>query len=196
MAWIKTVCLQKVWMPWMAFWMHGLIDYCLLHWRTFVALGNNTNGKKSYKRKTKHVINTNSQFVTAIIIIIISFTLFWTKSIEICPGKLPLCTRHRGDFSCLNTPFMHVFPSVTIELVKLHYSLKPHLYTSFSVKIKDAAKISKTDDQPLFGTTFILLMLFIHTKRYQTVDPSPGIFTNYLKFFHTPFIPSILPKPL
>ena len=43
------------------------------------------------------------------------------KSIEISPGKLPLCTRQRGDFPCLNTPFVHLFLSVTIELVKLHY---------------------------------------------------------------------------
>ena len=101
------------------------IDYCLLYGRTLVALGNSTNGKKSYKRKTKHVINTNAQFVTSIIIIIIiiiiSFTFFWIKSIEISPGKLPLCTRHRGDFPGLNALFMHLFPSVTIELVKLHY---------------------------------------------------------------------------
>ena len=126
------------------FWMCAWIDYCLLHGRTHVALSNNTNGKKSYKRKTKHVINTNAQFVTSIII-----RLFWTRSIEISPGKLPLCTRHRGDFPCLNTPFVHLFPSVTIELVTLHYwaSKSPiHIQVLVS-KIKDAAKICKINDQ-------------------------------------------------
>ena len=39
------------------------IDYCLLHQRTLIALGYNTYRMKSYKRKTKHIINTNAQFV-------------------------------------------------------------------------------------------------------------------------------------
>ena len=49
----------------MTFRMHGLnrlLLYCM--GGTLVALGNNTNEKKSYKRKTKHAINTNAQVVT------------------------------------------------------------------------------------------------------------------------------------
>ena len=61
----------------------------------------------------------------------------------------PLCTRHRGDLPGLNTPFMHLFPSVTIELIKLYYyTSKNTIYIQVLIfKIKDAAKINKINDQ-------------------------------------------------
>ena len=43
---------------------------------------------------------------------------------------------------------MHLFPSVTIDLIKLHYQAsKSPIYIQVLVfKIKDAAKISKCDE--------------------------------------------------
>ena len=48
----------------MAFRMHGinrLLFYCMAG--TLVALSYHASGKKCYKRKAKHVINTNTWFV-------------------------------------------------------------------------------------------------------------------------------------
>ena len=52
-------------MPLMAFRMYDLnrlLFYCM--GGTLVAPSYNAKGKKSYKGKTKHVINTSAQFVT------------------------------------------------------------------------------------------------------------------------------------
>ena len=61
---------------------------------------------------------------------------------------------------------MHLFPSVTTELIKLCYKAsKSTIYEQILVfKIKDAAKINKIGEWWLFGTTFTLLTLITYTK--------------------------------
>ena len=65
-----------------------------------------------------------------------------TKENKVCRGNLP----------CLNTPFMHLFPSMTIDYdieyeydsVLYYKAFENTIYVQIAVfKIKDAAKISK-----------------------------------------------------
>ena len=60
---------------------------------------------------------------------------------------------------------MHLFPSLTIELIKLYYhASKNTIYVQTLVfKIKNAAKIIKLALMT-FGATFTLLTLLKHTK--------------------------------
>ena len=130
-----------MWMPWMAFWMPDLkrlllnVMICCMG-GTLIALNNNTKEKNSYKRKQSMLLIPIHSLWP--LIIIISFTLFWTMPIVISSGRLPLCARHRGDLPGLNTPYMHLFPSEThwhceLNKITLLCLWNHHLYTNFSI---------------------------------------------------------------